>query len=1034
MKKGKGLIPLLLAQSQVCFNDNVAKFLLITVAGVLLHNAGGSMTVGGIVIDKDAANPTMSFLLVLPFIIFSPFAGWLADRFTKRTVINYALIAQIFILLLLAFCLKMGWLIGSVACFGLLSLQSSLYSPAKQGIVKELVAEERIGSASGLLELTTIASILAGTFFGPKFLEFCQDRFFEPGYTGMWHAATVTILFVTVTSTFAWRIFLRVPETGIRSDIPFRMNIFLDHFKQLRFVAKSRSLFWTILGIAFFYGMGGMVMLVLIQAGQDLYPGSTKGGGEAALFNLMLGVGIILGSGLASVLCRNYVELGVSVIGSLVMSIGLWMLSSLDVLGHAFYVWLIITGMAGGCFVVPLNAHMLAMAKDETRGRVIASCNLLVNIAGVIGAGLYYILGAKSYLGLSSGMELFVLSVPVFLVFIIMLLAMPETLVRMYTFFLTRVFYRIDAAGHEHFPKKGGFLIICNHLSYLDPVILSLAAKRPVKFIAFSGFMKNPVVRWVYERFNVIPVSSTRPKDAIVKAVQSVSAGDVVCIFPEGGISRAGYLMGLKEGYRVIAEKSGVPIVPAGIEGIFGSVFSFSDKCFFKKRPLKGRAPLHVTFGKPISASEANPIVAQMGIRDCLEASFSRRKSLENGLAKHLVDSLCQKKWNIVMRDYLPNGQIKEISGYHMLSMAVAYAHKFKDVFAKEKRIGVILPQGIPGALAYFALTLAGKVPVGINPLFIDERLAVTLKNAGVKSILTIGDMHKAHDVLDSFRIVEFVENAKSVTGVQGLSALFIAWFFPSKVLRRMVGSGGVKGDDEAAINFDYAHGEARGIVYTHKNIYAQCLQMRNGSILEKRERMLNVIPYCDSLSMILGLWYPVLMNRKVINTALNDDLAALERVFSAARIKVFFGPRNLCNDLHAALPSAFGGLVRCMVVSEDKAEPHRPGMYTIFGMPEFGAFVSVSQQDLPEKVRVSLHHTMYSEGSCGRVISGITVKVLDPDTMEPKMNNESGILAVRGSNVTLSYLGDAVANTKDGYFLTGFRAHLDESGFLFIE
>lgn len=1031
----------MLAQSQVCFNDNVAKFLLITLAGVVLHNAQGGVKIFGFLLSEQYATWIISFLLVLPYVIFSPFAGWLADRFTKRTVINYALIAQIVILAMLAFTLMMGWLWGSVACFGLLSLQSSLYSPAKQGILKELVAKERIGSASGLLELTTIAAILGGTYFGPKCLQFCQERFFDPGNEGMWQAATATILIVAFTSTVAWRIFLRVPETGIRSDIPFRAGVFLEHFKQLGFVAKNRSLLWTILGIAFFYGMGGALMLVLIRAGQVLYPGMTEAGSTSAIFNLMLGIGIIVGSGLASFLCRNYVELGVSIIGGLGMSIGLWSLSSADMTGGTFKIWLLITGISGGCFIVPLNAYMLTMANDETRGRIIASCNLLVNIAGVLGVLVQLLLSGESFLSLSPNAQCFVLSIPVFAVFVGMLLSKPETIIRLQTYLLTQVFYRVDAIGHENFPKEGGFLIVCNHLSFIDPVILSLAAKRPVKFIAYSGFMKSPIIRWVYERFNVIPVSSARPKDAIVTSVQRLIAGDVICIFAEGGISRASYLMGLKEGYRMISEKANVPIIPAAIDGLFGSIYSYSEKRFFKKRPLPGRAHLHITFGKPIYWKSADAITMNMLMRDCWEASFSRRKRFALPLPIHLSTALCRKKWNIVMRDYMGHGKTKAISGYQMLSMTVAYSRLFRKLFAKEKRIAVMLPPGIPAALTYFALNFAGKSVVGINPLLPPDTMNNALKRSGVKTVITLMK-HSNSLVFQGLRVLDLVEEVKGISNMRFFSMFMAAMLLPNRMLLKMC-AGNIDSDSEAALIFDFSEETHKALVFSHKNILAKCIELHNGSAFEKRERALNVLPYSDIDGLTLGLWFPVLMNRRIVNAALPEDRSELDRIFTETRAKIFFGSEALCEKVNSMLPSGFGGNVRGIAIDDKKVILDKAGLFHGAGLLECGGIFSMSQKNLPEKIRASIHHTMCKEGTVGRVLPGIGIRILEPETLQPQSFEESGILAIRSEALPSYYIAlDSLSDdalqpmprTEDGYYVTHIRAHFDADTFLVID
>lgn len=221
---------------------------------------------------------------------------------------------------------------------------------------------------------------------------------------------------------------------------------------------------------------------------------------------------------------------------------------------------------------------------------------------------------------------------------------LPEEIFRIATRALTRIFYRLSVKGVENLPKKGGALILCNHVSYADPVMIGVSLPRYLQFIAFSGLAESWLVRFVFRLTSAIPVSPSRAKEAIVKSSEKLRSGDAICIFPEGGISRVGPLLGFKKGFELIARKGQAPVVPAYLDGVWGSIFSFSDGKFLRKWPRRIPYPVRFHVGEPIPAKEATVDRVRRSMFRLAREAFSERKDLERPLSLAIKASLLRDR------------------------------------------------------------------------------------------------------------------------------------------------------------------------------------------------------------------------------------------------------------------------------------------------------------------------------------------------------------------------------------------------------
>ena len=619
-KRFRDAVWLLIAQTIGAFNDNAVKSMLLLMAGALFGE-----------VAKDRVNQQLGLLLIVPFVLFGPLAGWLSDRYSKRSVVSLALLAQVMGLLVIGVGIGLESLNLAVLGFFLLATQSAMLSPGKKGILKELVGSEKLGMAVGWMEMLTMVGILGGIYVGALAFGSLNEK------GTPWDAGQLVVFAVAGLAFFSWLIFRPTPRTEPKSAKPFEIPILWSHFGALRELRSSRPLLLAALGDAWFWAFGGFFFFVLVKWAAIV--------GDPERFGFwfgLLGVGIMLGSMISAYVGRGRVELGIVPLGALGIPVALVCLTLSDPMSTSFNVCCVLLGVGGAFFFVPLNAFLQDRAGEERRGRVVAASNLLTNLLSIAFIGVHAFL--SNYLNLNPIEELWVMTVPAVLIAGFVWYLLPEEIFRIATRALTRIFYRLSVKGVENLPKKGGALILCNHVSYADPVMIGVSLPRYLQFIAFSGLAESWLVRFVFRLTSAIPVSPNRAKEAIVKSSEKLRSGDAICIFPEGGISRVGPLLGFKKGFELIARKGQAPVVPAYLDGVWGSIFSFSDGKFLRKWPRRIPYPVRFHVGEPIPAKEATVDRVRRSMFRLAREAFSERKDLERPLSLVIKASLLRDR------------------------------------------------------------------------------------------------------------------------------------------------------------------------------------------------------------------------------------------------------------------------------------------------------------------------------------------------------------------------------------------------------
>ncbi len=614
-KEWAGFWTLVAVQSQNAFNEKAVQFLLIPL-GVWLWGASGS---------------TLEYILgaifVLPYILFSPLVGWLADCFCKTRIIQVMSIVQIVVMSCMLFCFYQHDMYAAIIWFAVFAAQATILSPAKKGIVKDLLGSRYIAYGSGIIEMSLVFVLLVaqiGVFFWFSYLLNVYDALPDGAQEAGWSAVKLpTWVFVSLASVCAAASFM-LPCYPAKQTRSFSWSLLYEHFVQVKYLWQDRLLRLSELGISYFWCLAGSLFLILIQIAKGL-----QAADPTVDFSLQCGIlmawltgGVVLGGGIASQLCKGKNELGLIPFGAIGITACTLLLTIFDVNTYASNVLLALTGAFGAAYLVPLNGFLQDHCDPNNRGNIIAAGNLIDNLMGLVAVALMWVMNAY---GASPQAQFFVLFLMSLFIMVTSLRLIPQEFIRMVGIWLMNLVYRPRIINAERIPERGGALIVANHVTYADALFLTMICPRPVRFIVAEEFMGFRLLGWVLEIFNSLPISSKNPREAILNAAQGIENGDLICIFPEGQLTRTGCLTPIRRGMELIARRANAPIIPIYMDGLWGSVVSFSRNRFFTKLPKHIPYPFTAAVGEPLDPEKFSSRVVLRTFRElstrCLETA-----------------------------------------------------------------------------------------------------------------------------------------------------------------------------------------------------------------------------------------------------------------------------------------------------------------------------------------------------------------------------------------------------------------------------
>ena len=608
-----------------------------------------------------------------------------------------------------------------------------------------------------------------------------------------------------------------------------------------------------------------------------------------------------------------------------------------------------------------------------------------------------------------------------------------------------KILYRVRTIGREHVPACGGVLLLPNHLSYIDALILQLACPRRLRFVAYEQLKHHWFFEWVLRISGAIMVSPHSSLESTRRVIKALNAGDAVCLFPEGAISRTGQLMEIQRGFELMALKANVPVVPVVHDGLWGSVFSFSGNKYLFKSPRLLPTPVCVCFGRPLLHGQADATRVRREMLDLGALAFNERPVLKRHLGREVVRSLARRPRHIEIVDR--TAERREVSAGRLLGVAAALSRRIRAQVS-DRRVGIVLPPGAGGTIANLAVVCAGKIPVNLNFTAGSAAVEASIELAEIKTVISAEAMKVKfpnfpwpENTLDLRREIEAVGKAHVMFWLAAV------WTLPNQLIPVMLGLPKNGGDQEASLLFTSgSSGEPKGVVLTHRNLLANCWQISSLSILPDTATVLACLPLFHSIGSTVTLWYMMLRGCRVVSVPGPLDTRKIVDGVREESATVLIGAPSFLRPL---LKKAESGELRTLELVVSGAEKMPLDLYDAFmekfhieilqgyGLTETTPVTNINQPDPPITTSTAEYQPGKRLGSVGRMLPGMTARIMDPDTKDDLPLTETGILLLRGANVFGGYLNDAVktaAAFRDGWLVTGDLARFDEAGFLHIE
>jgi acyl-[acyl-carrier-protein]-phospholipid O-acyltransferase/long-chain-fatty-acid--[acyl-carrier-protein] ligase len=989
-------------------------------------------------------------LILLPFVLlFSP-AGYLADRFAKPKVMRASAWAAVVITLGITLAYYLGWFWVAFAMTFLLAVQSAIYSPAKYGYIKELVGKEQLATANGWVQAATTSAILAGIFFFSVLFEarLAGAQYSHPGEV-MHLIAPLgwgLVLCTLIETALAYRLPLIQPGTAMTFDwVDYRRGRYL---RQNLLAAWDNRVIWlSIVGLSVFWSISQVILAVFPAYAKD-----TMGETNTVVIQGMLacsGVGIILGSVVAGRLSRGHIETALIAIGAIGIAAALFVVPALTA-SWMHGVNFLALGFLGGLFLVPLNALIQFNAGEDGLGRVLAANNFVQNLWMLAFLGLTV---AAAYLQVGGLAMMVALAVIALIGAGYTLYQLPQALVR---FLIARILatrYRLTVIGLRNLPAQGGVLMLGNHISWVDWAMVQMASPRPVRFVMERSIYERWYLKRFLDFFGVVPISGTSSRHAISRVTELLDSGEVVCLFPEGTISKNGQLSEFKRGFELAARQanSGV-ILPFYMRGLWGSRFSYAS-ARLKERRKEGRARnIVVAFGATLPLACGAERVKQA----VFELSASSWHTYVEGLPS-LPRAWLETAKRAPRLASVIDSSGTELSNRRLIAAVLIFARRIRRL-APEGTVGILLPASSACAIANLAALLVGKTVVNLNYTASPEAIAAGVANAGIRHTITSERFlrrleGRGIDLSGAFAdcTLHPMEEIRAGVGrLEGLAMLALGWLLPADALLGLFGTERDPQDTAAILFSSGSEGAPKGIELSHRNILANLRQISDVLNTEAGDVMMANLPPFHAFGLTVTTFLPLVEGIPMVCHPDPTDAVGTAKAIARWRATVLCSTSTFLRlytrnkKVHPLMLES----VRVVVAGAERLGPDvREAFMLKFGKPIYEGYgatetTPVASVNVPDAIETETWKIQAGSrpGTVGLPLPGTSFRVVDPVTLGSLPPGEDGLILIGGVQVMKGYLNapqktaEAVVEL-DGmrWYKTGDKGHLDEDGFLTI-
>ncbi|RTE66287.1 MFS transporter [Amphritea opalescens] len=989
-------------------------------------------------------------LILLPFIMLFTPAGFLADKYPKNRVMKLSAWAAVASTLLITLCYFQGWFLAAFALTFVLALQSAFYSPAKYGFIRELVGEENITEGNGWVQAVTMVAILSGIAVFSLLFEIRVEGAFQLTPEESLQKIAPLGWFLVAGSLLELVMAYRLPTTRETDQQlhydwkAYRTGKTLS--RNVSAIYHNRTIWLSIIGVSLFWSVS-QVMLAVFPAVAESHHGMHNTfviQGTMAL----AGVGIMVGSLLAGRWSPHYINIGLIPLGAVGVATGLVLLpQAASVLSQGSVFFLI--GLSGALLNVPLQSLIQFNAGRQETGKILAGSNFIQNIAML---GFLCLTVLVAWAGIDGLWLLWLLAFLAVVGALCAIRMLPQALVRVLVAGLIKRKYNLQVLGFENLPRAGqGVLLLGNHISWLDWAMIQMACPRHIHFVMERSIYERWYLKWFLSMYRVVPISKGKSREALDTVRALISAGHVVCLFPEGAISHTGQIGEFKRGFEHACEGANGVIVPFYLRGLWGSRFSRSTDKMKTIRRGGLKRDVIVAYGQPMpissEASEVKKKVSELSIH-----TWERYTRTLKPIPQSFIHTAKSQLSDMAIADV----QGEPLSYRRLLTAVVLFSRRLKKT--PGQRLGLLLPTSSAGAIANLAGLFAGRALVNLNFTASETAQLAALEQAEVRTILTA---HKFVAKLKSRGIdpeplfagrqVLYMEDLKADIGkAEALITMGLVSLLPATFLQGWLVAGH-RVEDTAAIMFSSgSEGAPKGVMLSHRNILANLRQIADVLNVREDDCIMATLPLFHAFGLTVTTFMPLIEGIPVVCHPDPTDGYNIGKGVAKYRATVicatstFLRLYTRTKKLHPLMLQT----IRVAVAGAERLDPAvKQAFEARFRVPIIEGYGStettpVASVNLPDHLSVDGWFVQVGSraGTVGLALPGSTFRIVDPDTLEELPTGEDGLILIGGTQIMQGYLNDPEKTADaiveiDGlrWYKSGDKGHQDEDGFLTI-
>lgn len=623
-----------------------------------------------------------------------------------------------------------------------------------------------------------------------------------------------------------------------------------------------------------------------------------------------------------------------------------------------------------------------------------------------------------------------------------LLAAIPEAALRLCLWLVTHAFYRICVTGREILPKQGPALLVSNYLSFTDSLLIRFVSRRSIRFLIARVSREVPLLGRFGVLTGALRIAETDSPREMIRSLRRARAclrsGELVAISAEGVSIAKGYVLPFRRAFEHITRGLDVQIVPIHLDSVGGSVRNYEGDRFVLKWPKRTARSVTITIGRSLPA-HTGAFAARQAVMELGAEAFSRRDAVERPLPEMFLNS-CRRHWSRLL---MADTSGREITFGKALAGALLFRRLIRDRCPGEQNIGILLPPSVAAALVNYGISLAGRIPVNLNYTTSATALAFAIERAGLSTIITSSKLLERVPLEPLPGMVMIEDLANSIPKGRKVACALAARLLPRFLLRRWILPAGTRLDSLATIVFSSGStGAAKGVMLSHRNIVSNIEACAQALGVTRRDGLLGILPFFHAFGFTVGLWLPPVAGFRV---AFHSNPLEARRIGELCRqysLSILVSTPTFAWDYARRCSREDFASLRVAIVGAEKMKPalalafkERFGLTLDqgYGCTELSPVVST---ETPGFIAPAFGRPARKHGTVGRPIPGVAVRVVDGQTFRDLEPGHKGMLLVKSPGVMMGYLGDpelTQAVIRDGWYITGDIASLDEDGFITV-